>query len=285
MLDLGQPQRLGEREQLDRRALLAGELVHPVADELDQRGGHRRQAGEPPEAALGDQPAAVDGPEHELARVQRVALAAVEDPAVRLLLRPGRRAPPRRASRSDAFVEAAELETLRAAVLPQRDDRVRARLARADRRDARRRRHTSPGAARARRRRRRAAGRRRRRATIGRPAARSRNVCALSRRRSKAWSERTASGSRRANAPSGIIAALRVACTHSVIAPPRSRAASASRPRRDLPAPASAPHDDPAAAVARTRGRPPRALRRGRPAATRGSPRARTELYGPLLVL
>ncbi len=75
---------------------------------------------------------------------------------------------------------------------------------------------------------------------IGRPAARSRSARALSRSSVKPWSERTDSGTRRANAPSGIIAALRVACTHSASVPSRSARNSASRPRRDLPAPASA---------------------------------------------
>ena len=133
-LDLRHRERLRQREQLDGGALLAGELVDPAADELDQRRGHRRRPREPPEAAIGDQAAAVDGAEHELARVQRIALAAIEHPALRLLLHgPTERGLDQRPHRLVA--EALQLEPLRAAVLPQRDDRVRARLARAHRGD------------------------------------------------------------------------------------------------------------------------------------------------------
>ena len=83
---------------------------------------------------LGDQATIVHGAEHELARVQGGALAAVQDPALDLLLD---RSAQRRFHECPhrGLVEAMKLEPLRAAVLPQRDDRVRARLARAQRGD------------------------------------------------------------------------------------------------------------------------------------------------------
>ena len=44
-VDLGQPQRLAEREQLERAPLVLGEPGHPARDELGQRGAQRRRAG------------------------------------------------------------------------------------------------------------------------------------------------------------------------------------------------------------------------------------------------
>ena len=139
-LDLRQPQGLCESEQFDGGAELAGEPLDPAADELDQGGGHRRLARQPPQAPLGDEAAAADRAEYELAHVQRVALAAIEHPALRRLLD---RAPEGALDERPHGVvaEPPELQALRPAVLPQRGDRVRAGLAGADRRD-----HEDPGA-------------------------------------------------------------------------------------------------------------------------------------------
>jgi hypothetical protein len=78
-----------------------------------------------------------------------------------------------------------------------------------------------------------------------------RSASALRRISSSGSSERTSSGIRPANAPSGTLAALLVACAQWVIAPSPAAASSASRASRDLPTPAGA--------LTTTPGRSPRA--------------------------
>ena len=84
--ELVEPQRLAERQQLDRLALLVAQRAHAGRDELDEARAHRRAARKPPEAALERERPRVDRPEHQLVDVQGVALAALGDPAQRGLL-------------------------------------------------------------------------------------------------------------------------------------------------------------------------------------------------------
>ena len=87
--------------------------------------------------------------------------------------------------------------------------------------------------------------------TTGRPAARSRSAPAVPRRSDSVSSDRSPSASRPASAPSGSVAALRVACTQSTSAPSRSAAAIASRASRDLPTPAGPRSTTPSTSPAR----------------------------------
>ena len=132
--DLVDAQRLTEREHLQRRPLRLRHVGHALGDELHERAAHGRRARQPPQIGAEDEPPRVEGAEHELADVERVALAALPDPAQRPLLhRPAER-------RLDELldgrvVQRIELHAQRARVLPERHDGVRARLAGADRRD------------------------------------------------------------------------------------------------------------------------------------------------------
>ena len=199
---------------------------------------HRRTARQPPQPAGARERAAVDGGRDELAHVQRVALAGVEDPAQRRLLdRTVERGLDQHPDRLVA--QPPQLHPPRAGVLPQRHDRVRARVPGAHGREHER-----------------GAGLREVQDERGRhgieqlrvvdaehdrrPPARSSSTSALCRIRSSVSSDRASSGISPANAPSGTAAALLVACTQPTSAPSRSAAACASRARRDLPTPAAA---------------------------------------------
>jgi hypothetical protein len=126
--DLVDAQRLAEREHLQRRPLLVRQVGHALGDELHERPAHRWWARQPPQIGPEDEPPRVERPEHELADVQRVALAALPDPPQRPLLhRPAER-------RLDELVDGVvaqtiELHAQRARVLPERHDCVRAGLA------------------------------------------------------------------------------------------------------------------------------------------------------------
>ena len=132
--DLLDAQGLTEREHLQRRPLRLRHVGHALGDELHERAAHGRRARQPPQTGAEDEPTRVEGAEHELADVERVALAALPDPPQRPLLH--RPAEGRLDELLDGrVVERIELHAQRARVLPERHDGVRARLARADRRD------------------------------------------------------------------------------------------------------------------------------------------------------
>ena len=80
------PQRLGQRQQLDRRQFARRQRCHPPRDELAQRGADRRTAREPPQAPVAAQRPGLQRAEHELARVERVALAGRDHPFERAAL-------------------------------------------------------------------------------------------------------------------------------------------------------------------------------------------------------
>ena len=126
--ELVDPQRLRDREQLDGRALARAQPGHPARHQLGQRAAHRRAARESPELSGARERAALQRADDELADVERVAAARLPHPAQRVLL--DRAAERRLDQRADRVVaERPQLEPAGARVLPQRRDRVRARLA------------------------------------------------------------------------------------------------------------------------------------------------------------
>ena len=127
---LGETQRLAEREQLQRRALVRVEPGHAHLDELGQGSARRRPACQLPEPPGLPQGAACERAEEQLPHVEHVALAALEEPESRALLDGGSPAPFRPASRV-LLAQCLQVEPYRARVLPERLHGVRAGLARA----------------------------------------------------------------------------------------------------------------------------------------------------------
>jgi hypothetical protein len=80
-LELGQPQRLAQREQLERPCLLRAELRQARADHPDERRAGPRPAREPPEALAILECALGQRPDQQLAHVEHVAAAALVHPA------------------------------------------------------------------------------------------------------------------------------------------------------------------------------------------------------------
>ena len=129
--ELVEAQRLAEGEQLQDAALGVGQLGEALGHQLSQCPRHPGTVAHAPDAADGPQRAVRESTRDELADVQRVPLAGVVDPALH--------APLHRAldhgldqPAGGRLVEPAELEAGCARVLPERDDRVGARLAGAD---------------------------------------------------------------------------------------------------------------------------------------------------------
>ncbi len=120
-------QRLAERDELDRLALLGVQAGHAPVDQLDQRGRDAGAPAQPPPAALGGQRAALQRADDQLAHVERVALADREGPALDVLL--DRRAQRGLQQRAGLLLrQVLQLQPGGARVLPQRDHRVRRRL-------------------------------------------------------------------------------------------------------------------------------------------------------------
>ena len=198
-------------------------------------------------------------PSEQLAHVQRVALAALVHPAAGRLL--DRRAQHRLDQLGRlGLVERVELQPRHAGVLPQRPDGVRARLARPQRHD-----HEGGAGEHEVEHQRRRRGVEQLRVVdaehdrAGRPRARAARS-AIRRMSSSGLPRGTFVGSSAANAASGTVAALRVACTHAGGRRPGVAAATAWRARLDLPTPAAAPIDDARAGAGATQRRDARQL-------------------------
>ncbi len=137
--DLVEGERLAERQQLDRPPVIGGQSIHPLPYEVDERRTRGRTLLEPPESGRVDEGAGVNGAADQLPDVQGVSPADLGHPVECLLLH--RVAERRLDERADVLVaELPELHSRRRVVLPERDDRIRARLAGADRREDERRR-------------------------------------------------------------------------------------------------------------------------------------------------
>ena len=129
--DLAQRQRLGEREQLQRSPLVAGDALEPRTDQFGQRRARRWLPHQAPEPAAILQRAVCQGAGQQLADVQEVPAAAVERPTANPFLGG------RRECRLDdlgclCFVERAEVQELEPGVLPEGIHRVRPGLSVAD---------------------------------------------------------------------------------------------------------------------------------------------------------
>ena len=136
--DLREREWLAEREQFDRLQVTCRQGVHSLADEVDQRRTRGEAALESPEPGRPDERARFDGAADKLAHVQHVSPADLGHPVKRGLLH---RVTERRLDEGpDRIVaEVGELHSAGGVVLPQRHDRVGARLAGAHRREHERR--------------------------------------------------------------------------------------------------------------------------------------------------
>ena len=136
--DLLEREWLAEREQFDRLQVTCRQAVHSLADQVDQRRTRGEAALESPEPGRPDERARLDGAADKLAHVQHVSPADLGHPVKRGLLH---RVTERRLDEGpDRIVaEVGELHSPGGVVLPQRNDRVGARLAGAHRREHERR--------------------------------------------------------------------------------------------------------------------------------------------------
>jgi hypothetical protein len=125
---LGLAERLAQGEQLEHRPLRSGQMAEPQRHQLHQATAGTQLGPESPVPALLDQGAGFDGPGHQLSQDQRVAFAAVEHMTERRLIHG-----PSEHHDEQLFggrvVKGAQLNAFGRPVFPERDHRVRRRLA------------------------------------------------------------------------------------------------------------------------------------------------------------
>src|SRR5690606_28447069 len=78
-VELGLAEGLAVRDELHEGPLLVGEPAEPALDDLDEPVGGGQVADEPPQDAVVDERAVVEGAQDELPEEEGVALAAVDE--------------------------------------------------------------------------------------------------------------------------------------------------------------------------------------------------------------